>query len=89
VSPALELFVAYDTHSGRIVAVHHGPADPAYEWTPQFDASLPIAILRTSVPSTARGTYYAVDTDRQRIVETTKELGRSFDFGQAGTTSRE
>ena len=88
-SRTFQLFIAYDTHSGQIVGVHHGPADQDYAWKPEFDPQLSVAILRTSVLENTEGKHYAVDTERKRIIETAGEQGISFNFGQAGATSRE
>jgi hypothetical protein len=83
------IFIAYDTRSGQIVGVHHGPADPEYEWMPEFDPDLHVAILRASALGNTQGKHYAVDTERKRIIETAGEQGMGFGFGHTGGTSHE
>ena len=78
------LSVAYDTRSGRIVGVHHGVSDAEHEWTRGLDHDLPLGVLQTSVPEDAQGKYYAVDTERKRLVETDGEHGIGFGFGAVG-----
>ncbi len=81
------VFIAYDTRSGRIVGVHLGPADPKYEWKPKFDPYLDVAILRGPSPECGQGKQYAVDTAHKTVVEVTGEQGISFGFGKTGGTS--
>ncbi len=78
------LSVAYDTRSGRIVGVHHGASEAGNEWTRGLDHDLPLAVLQTSIPEDAQGKYYAVDTERECLVETDGEHGISFGFGAVG-----
>ncbi len=79
-----EVFVAYETPTGRIVGVHHGAADPGYEWHPSFDTGTHVEILRTSVPERTDGKHYAVDVARQELVETVDKEGVGFGFGSTG-----
>jgi hypothetical protein len=82
-----ELFIAYETSSGRIVGVHHGPADASYEWKPIFDLGTHVEILRASLPESAHGKHYAVDVSRKELIETVDEEGVSFGFGPTGGLS--
>jgi hypothetical protein len=82
-----ELFIAYETASGRIVGAHHGPADASYEWKPIFGPGTHVEILRTSLPERAQGKHYAVDISRKELIETVDEEGVSFGFGPTGGVS--
>jgi hypothetical protein len=82
-----EVFIAYETPSGRIVGVHHGAADPGYEWKPSFAAGTQLEILRTSLPQRTDGKHYAVDVARKELIETADNEGVSFGFGPTGGAS--
>jgi hypothetical protein len=82
-----EVFIAYETPSGRIVGVHHGAADPAYDWKPTFGPGMHVEILRTSLPERAGGKHYAVDVARKELVETVDGEGVGFGFGPTGGAS--
>jgi hypothetical protein len=79
-----EVFIAYETPSGRIVGVHHGAADPGYNWKPTFDHGTHVEILRTSLPDSTAGKHYVVDVARKVLVETVDEQGVGFGFGPTG-----
>ena len=81
------IFIAYDTRTGRIVGVHHGPADPEYAWNPKLDPDLHLAILRGPFPECSEGNRYAVDTTHKKLVEVSGEQGINFGFGKTGEIS--
>jgi hypothetical protein len=80
-------FIAYDTQTGRIVGVHHGPTSPEYVWSPKFDPHLHVAILRGPFPECSEGKRYAVDPVHKKLVEAAAERGVAFGFGNAGGIS--
>ena len=80
-------FIAYDTRSGRIVAAHHGPDVPGYEWKPQFGPDLQLAIVEGPFPELCDGKQYAFHAATRKLVETLGQSGISFGFGTSGGTS--
>lgn len=82
-----EVFIAYETPSGRIVGVHHGVAGPGYEWEPTFDPGRRVEILRTSLPTRTDGKCYAVDVSRKELIDSDDEDGVSFGFGPTSGAS--
>jgi hypothetical protein len=78
------IFIAYDTRTGRIVSVHHGPACSEDAWNPKRDPGLPPAVLRGPFPECRGGKRYAVDTAHKNLVEVAGEPGVHFGFGKAG-----
>jgi len=84
-----DLFIAYDTASGRIVGVHYGPTASDYVWRPDCDPDLHVAVLRGSFPDLAAGKQYAVDTARRTLVEVEDDAqGISFAFQRTGGISQ-
>ncbi len=82
-----DVFIAYETPSGRIVGVHHASADASYEWKPAFDPGTHVEVLRTSLPTGAHGKHYAVDVGRKELIETPEPEGVSFGFGSTSGAS--
>lgn len=82
-----EVFIAYETPSGRIVGVYHGAADPGDDWKPAFDHGTHVEILRASLPDSTVGKHYVVDIARKVLVETVEEQGVGFGFGPTGGAS--
>ena len=80
----LEVLIAYETPSGRIVGVRHGAVGPDDEWRPAAGPGAQVDVLRTSLPEGAGGKHYAVDVARQELVETADEEGVGFGFGPTG-----
>jgi hypothetical protein len=80
-------FIAYDTQSGRIVAAHHGPDIPGYEWKPQFSPDLQVAIVEGRFPELCEGKHYTFHAATRKLVETLGQSGTSFGFGTSGGTS--
>ena len=83
----LEVLIAYETPSGRIVGVRHGALGPGEEWRPTVRPGSHVAILRTSLPEGSSGKHYAVDIARQVLVEADDEEGVGFGFGPTGGAS--
>ena len=79
--------LVYDTRSGRIVGVHHGPAEPQYTWYPRVDPELHLAVLRGPFPECSHDKHYAVDLAHKMLVEIAGEQGVRFGFGSSGGTS--
>ena len=80
-------FIAYDTRSGRIVAAHHGPDLPGYEWKPQFGSDLQVAIVEGPFPEVCVGKQYTFHAATRKLVETMGQSGITFGFGTSGGTA--
>ena len=80
-------FIAYDTGTGRIVGVHHGPEYSTYTWQPEAKFGPHLAVLRGPFPQWRDGKRYRVDAARQELVEVATEQGIDFGFGSSGGTS--
>ena len=80
-------FIAYDTRSGRIVAAHHGPDLPGYEWKPQFGSDLQVAVVEGPFPELCEGKQYTFHAASRKLVETLGQQGIAFGFGTSGCTS--
>jgi hypothetical protein len=80
-------FIAYDTRTGRILGVHHGPTHADYAWKPKFAPGMHVAIIRGPFPQCSEGKRYAVDTAHNKLIEVSGEHGISFGFGKTGGIS--
>jgi hypothetical protein len=80
------LFVAYDTRSGRIIGVHSAPADANYKWNHKYGTHEHVAIIRTASFECGHGKQYKIDTSRKALVEcASDEYGVSFGFGRTAS----
>lgn len=82
--------VTYDTRTGRILGLHHGPgeAEQARQRAERYakvDAAQ-IGVITVSLDAFARGERYTVDTDRKVLVPA-GEGGAGFSFGAAGRST--
>jgi hypothetical protein len=80
-------FIAYDTRSGRILAAHHGPDVPGYEWKPQFGPDSCVAIVEGPFPDWCEGKPYTFHAATGKLVETVGQSGISFGFGTSGSAA--
>lgn len=79
------IFIAYDTRSGRIMGVHNGPADPNYVWDHKYGAHENVAVMKMPSYGRAHGKKYKIDVSRKALVEcASDEQGVSFGFGRTG-----
>jgi hypothetical protein len=82
--PVSTLFIAYDLGTGRIVAVHRGPAHIDSTWVPNIDQAENVAVIRGTFPECEHGKRYKVDVASKKLVETNGEDGVSFGAGKIG-----
>jgi hypothetical protein len=90
--------ISYDTQSGRIISIHHGPIDAAHarqhaeryskiKHYPQISKEH-VAVMTVSSDTFERGKHYKVDVGRKALVEAAAtEGGVGFSFGATGRTS--
>jgi hypothetical protein len=83
----MRTFIAYDTRSGRILAAHHAPDIPGYEWNPKFGPDVQPAIVEGPFPELGDGKNYKFHSATGTLAETPGPSGITFDFGTSGGTS--
>jgi len=82
-----DVFIAYDTRSGQIVAVHSGPADASYRWSHQYGADEHCAVIRTRAFECSPDVRYKIDLcDKTLVACAPDEHGVTFSFGRTGNT---
>jgi hypothetical protein len=92
-------YVAFDTRSGRILSVHHGPMDAKEarggaqyhtQYHGQHDAKISdeqVAVIAVPSGAVEQGKQYKVDLSCKALVATEGKDGVGFGFGVTGRSS--